>query len=107
MTLDDVELGRLEGQVRVLEERLAAADAAEDHHRVELEAARSDASDARVALKEAQVRVEDWRRRVDDMQRRLADAEEARRRAEEERSAVIAVLGRKARKQLSPTAEYR
>jgi chromosome segregation ATPase len=103
MTLDDVELGRLEGQVRVLEERLAAADAAEEHHRVELEAARAEAADARVQLKEAQVRVEEWRRRVDDMQRRLEEAEEARRRAEEERSAVIAVLGRKARKQLSLT----
>jgi chromosome segregation ATPase len=103
MTLDDVELGRLEGQVRVLEERLAAADAAEEHHRVEVEAARSEATDAQVALKEAQVRVEEWRRRVDDMRRRLDEAEAERRRAEEERSAVIAVLGRKARKQLSLT----
>jgi hypothetical protein len=102
MTFEDVEQGRLEGQVRVLEERLAAADAAEEHHRVELDAARDEAADARVQLKEAQVRVEEWRRRVDDMQRRLKDAEEARRRAEDERSAVIAALGRKARKQLSP-----
>jgi chromosome segregation ATPase len=103
MTSDELELGRLQGQVKVLEERLAAADAAEEHHRVELEAARSEAADAQAALKEAQVRVEEWRRRVDDMQRRLEEAEEARRRAEEERSAVIAVLGRKARKQLSLT----
>jgi chromosome segregation ATPase len=103
MTLDDVEMGKLQGQVRVLEERLAAADAAEEHHRVELEAARSDATDARLALKEAQVRAEDWRRRVEDAERRLEEAEEARQRAEEERSAVIAALGRKARKQLSLT----
>jgi chromosome segregation ATPase len=102
MTLD-VELGRLEGQVKVLEERLAAADAAEEHHRAEMEVARSEAADAQVALKEAQVRMEEWRRRVDDMRRRLEDAEKARRQAEEERSAVIAVLGRKARKQLSLT----
>jgi chromosome segregation ATPase len=101
MTSDELELGRLQGQVKVLEERLAAADAAEEHHRVELEAARSEAADAQAALKEAQVRVEEWRRRVDDMQRRLEAAEKACRRAEEERSAVIAVLGRKARKQLS------
>lgn len=101
MTSDELELGRLQGQVKVLEERLAAADAAEEHHRVELDAARSEAADARAALKEAQVRVEEWRRRVEDMQRRLDAAEKARQRAEEERSAVIAVLGRKARKQLS------
>ncbi|HEY8525812.1 MAG TPA: hypothetical protein VIL48_12645 [Acidimicrobiales bacterium] len=101
MAVDELELGRLQGQVKVLEERLAAADAAEEHHRAELEAARSEAADARVALKEAQVRVEEWRRRVEDLERRLADAEKARRRAEEERSAVIAALGRRARKQLS------
>lgn len=101
MTSDELELGRLQGQVKVLEERLAAADAAEEHHRVELDAARSEAADARAALKEAQVRVEEWRRRVEDMQSRLDAAEKARQRAEEERSAVIAVLGRKARKQLS------
>lgn len=95
-----VELGRLEGRVKVLEERLAAADAAEEHHRVELEAARDEAADARAGQREAQARVDEWRRQVEDMRRRLEEAEELRRRAEEERSAVIAALGRRARRQL-------
>lgn len=95
-----VELGRLQGQVKALEERVAALDAAEEHHRVELDAARTEAADARAALREAQARVEDWRQRLKEMKTTLDTAEELRRRAEDERSAVIAALGRRARRQL-------
>lgn len=63
------EVSRLEGQIEVLRERLGAQDAADEHHRAELETARSETADALSHLKEAQVRVEEWRRR-------LADAEE-------------------------------
>ena len=95
-----VELGRLQGQVRVLEERLAALDAAEEHHRVELETARSEAADATAALREAQARAEGWRKQVEDLRSRVETAESQRQRAEDERAAVIAALGRKARRAL-------
>jgi chromosome segregation ATPase len=98
-----VELGRLQGRVKLLEERLAAADAAEEHHRVEMEVARADAADARAEQREAQARADEWRRQVDELRRRLDEAEAPRQRAEDERSAVIAALGRRARRQLSPT----
>lgn len=95
-----VELGRLQGQIKVLEERLAALDAAEEHHRVELEAARAEAADASAALREWQARAEEWRKQVDDLRTRVGTAEAQRERAEDERAAVIASLGRKARRAL-------
>jgi hypothetical protein len=98
-----VELGRLQGQVKVLEERLAAADAADEQHRVELDAARAEAADAQAALRESQARAEEWRRQVEDFKARLVDSEAQRRRAEDERTAIIDKLGRRARRQLDRT----
>lgn len=95
-----VELARLQGQVEALQERIGAQDAADEHHRAELEAARSETAGARAELKEAQVRVEEWRRLVGEARERLTLAERQRERAERERAAVISVLGRRARKQL-------
>src|SRR5262245_22233537 len=96
------ELGHLRGQVKVLEERLAAADAVEEHLHIELDAARAEAADARADLKEcqarAEARTEEWRGRLEDMRHRVEDAEAARRRAEEERATVIAALGRRGRR---------
>lgn len=94
------ELARLHGQIEVLQQRLSAQDAADEHHRVELETARAETADAVARLKEAQVRVEEWRRRLADAQERTALAEGQREQAERERSAVIAALGRGARKHL-------
>lgn len=94
-----VELGRLRGEVNVLRERLAAVDAAEEHHRVELDAARAEAAEAQAALREWQVKAEEWRRQLAETRRRLDDAEARCQRAEDERSAVIAALGRRARRQ--------
>jgi len=74
---------------------------AEEHHRAELEAARVEASEARAAQLADQVRVEELRRTMADLRSRLEQAEEARTRAENERAAVIAALGRKARRSLS------
>mgnify|MGYP000386121131 CR=1 FL=1 len=96
-----LELARLQGQVEALHERLSAQDAADEHHRAELEAARAETADARAELKEAQVRVEEWRRLVGEVRERLALAERQRDHAERERAAVISVLGRRARKQLA------
>lgn len=95
-----LEVARLEGQIEVLQERLGAQDAADEHHRVELESARAETADALARLKEAQVRVEEWRRSVTEARERQALAECQRDRAEEERAAVVAALGRRARKQL-------
>lgn len=95
-----LEVARLEGQIEVLQERLGAQDAADEHHRVELESARAETADALARLKEAQVRVEEWRRSVTEARERQALAEGQRDRAEAERAAVVAALGRRARKQL-------
>ena len=94
------ELARLRGQIEVLQERLGAQDAADEHHRVELETARAETADALAHLKEAQARVEEWRRRVTDAEERQALAERQREQAEQERAAVITALGRRARKHL-------
>lgn len=94
------EVARLQGQIDVLRERLGAQDAADEHHRVELETARSEAADTLAQAKEAQVRVEEWRRRVSEAGERQALAERQREQAEHERAAVIAALGRRARKHL-------
>lgn len=92
------EVARLNGQIEVLHERLSAQDAADEHHRVELETARSESAEALAHLKEAQVRVEEWRRRVTEADERRALAERQREQAEQERAAVIAAMGRRARK---------
>lgn len=97
-----LEVARLNGQLEALRERMVAQDAADEHHRAELEAARAETADARVAHKEAQTRVEEWRRQVADASERLAVAERQRDAAERERAAVISAMGRRARKQLGP-----
>ena len=95
-----LELARIRGQVEALQERFGAQDAADEHHRAQLEAARTETAGAQAELQAAQVRVEEWRRLVGEARERLAVAERQRDRAEAERAAVISVLGRRARKQL-------
>ncbi len=94
------EVARLEGQIELLRERLSAQDAADEHHRAELESARAETADAVAQLKEARVRVEEWRRLVTEGKERQELAEHQRERAEQERAAVIAALGRRGRKHL-------
>ena len=96
-----LELAHLRGQVEVLQQRISAQDAADEHHRAELEMARAEAASARAELRDAQVRVDEWRRLVTEGRERLAAAERQRDQAEAERAAVIAALGRRARKQLA------
>jgi predicted nucleic acid-binding Zn-ribbon protein len=95
-----LQLARLEGELKARDNHLAAMEATYEAHRAEWQAALAEAADARVALRDGQVRVEDWRALVADMRARLQSAEEALTRAGNERSAVIAALGRKARRQL-------
>jgi chromosome segregation ATPase len=96
------EIAGLEGRIEALQQGLSAQDAADEHRRVELEVARADVADARAELREAQVRVEEWRRQVAEAREREAVAARRCEDAERERAAVIAVLGRRARKQLAP-----
>ena len=94
------EIGRLRGRLEVLEERITAQDAADEHHRAELDSARLELADAWAELNGAQARTEEWRRRVADAEERRTLAERQREKAETERAAVIAALGRRARNQL-------
>jgi chromosome segregation ATPase len=102
-----LEVARLQGELAALREQRAALEVATEHHWTEVEAARAEAADARAAQRADQARAEELRRTVADLRVRLEQAEEARRRAESERAAVIAVLGRKARRLLGdlPTLE--
>lgn len=100
-----LEIARLHGQIVALQERLGAQDAADEHHRVELDVARGEAADARLELKEAQIRVDEWRRLVAESRERQALADLQRDRAEQERAAVISILGRRARKHLEHRPE--
>lgn len=93
-------VARLQGEVAALRERRAGEEVAEQHLRAELDAARLEAAEARAAQQADQARVEELRRTVSDLRTRLEQAEETRQRAENERAAVIAALGRKARRLL-------
>ena len=95
-----LEIARLEGQVHALQQRLSAQDAADEHHRVELELARSETANARAEMKAAQARAEEWRRLGSEARERQADAERQRDQAATERATIIAGLGRRGRKHL-------
>ena len=95
-----LEVAHLRGQLEALQQRISAQDASDEHHRVELDMARADAASARAEQRAAQVRADEWRRLVAESRERTAAAERQRDQAEAERAAVIAALGRRARKQL-------
>ena len=94
------EIARLQGEVAALREQHAATEIAEEHHRAELAAAHLEVAEARAAQLADQARLEELRRTLGDLRSRLEQAEETRTRAENERAAVIAALGRKARRSL-------
>jgi chromosome segregation ATPase len=95
-----LDVARLQGEIAALRDQLAAAEAAAEHHRAELDAAHQEAAEALAAQRADQARLEEVRRTVSDLRKRAEDAEEARGRAENERATVIAALGRKARRLL-------
>lgn len=95
-----LQVARLGGELDAIAVRVGAQDAADEQRRAELEAALREVGDVRAELKEAQVRAEELRRRVTELGERLQDAERQRDVAAQERAAVIAALGRRARKEL-------
>ena len=87
-------IARLEGELAVMRERISLQDAADEHHRAELEAVRLEAASSRVALGVAQTRVEEWRRLVAEARDRVSAAEMRCERAEAERATLVAKLER-------------
>jgi chromosome segregation ATPase len=102
------QLARYEGELHATLARLASLEATDEQRRVELEAARAGLASAEAHLEHArrsgQSQHQADQRRVKTLEARLADAEDARRTAERERSAVIAALGRGARRRLRTDA---
>jgi chromosome segregation ATPase len=97
----------LEGELAATREQVAGLDATEAQLRRELERAQVEAATAQTSLAHAQ-RLADEQTRV--LRTRVADLEEerdevrrARQQAEQERSAVIAALGRRARRRVEAT----
>jgi chromosome segregation ATPase len=99
-----LEVARLQGEVAALRDDRAAAEVAAEHQRAELDAVRQEAADAQAAQRVDQARLEEIRRVVSDLRERADEADQSRRRAENERAAVIAALGRKARRLLGDLA---
>lgn len=99
-----LEVARLGGQLEAINARVGAQDAADEHRRVELEVALRELGDVRAELREAHVRVDEWRRRLSDTREQLAQAERQRDEAVQERAAVIAALGRRARREIEKLA---
>jgi septation ring formation regulator EzrA len=97
-------LARTQGELEAARAQLAGLLAAEEQWRVELEAAKEDAASCRSSLTHLQhqheERLESMRRQITKLEDELAEARRLQRQAEQERAAVIAVLGRRARKQL-------
>jgi len=96
---------RLEGRIEELGAELAAMTATEAQLRVELEQARAQTAAAETALADSQrlagAREATLRQRVADLEERLGEAKATQARAEDERAAVIAALGRRARRKLA------
>jgi septation ring formation regulator EzrA len=110
-SVDEVQLrlARTQGELEATRAQLAGLMAAEEHWRVELEAAKEDAASCRSSLTHVQhqheERMESTRRQISTLEDELAEARRLQRHAEQERAAVIAVLGRRARKQLHADSE--
>jgi chromosome segregation ATPase len=97
----NLEVARLQGEITALRDQVVAAEVVAEHYRAELDAARREAAEAQAAQRADQARLEEIRRTVADLRKHTAEMEAALRRAEDERSAVIAALGRRARRHLA------
>jgi septal ring factor EnvC (AmiA/AmiB activator) len=97
-------LARVEGELASVRDQLAASSAAEAQLRKELEASREEGTIAVTELAHTQREREAHETilfdRIKELQDDLAEARRVQREAEHERAAVIASLGRRARRHL-------
>lgn len=93
-------VAELQGELNARAEQVAALHAAEGHLRAELEAARTETAEALAGVRAAQGRADERERLVIELKDTLERAQATSERAEAERAAVIAALGRRARKHL-------
>jgi septation ring formation regulator EzrA len=109
--VDEVQLrlAHTQGELEATRAQLAGLMAAEEQWRVELEAAKEDAASCRSSLIHLQhqheERLESTRRQITKLEDDLVEARRLQSQAEQERTAVIAVLGRRARKQLPTNSD--
>lgn len=100
---------RLEGELAAVRDQLAAAVATEEQLRHELDTYRADAAAARAELADVQhqtnLRVRFAEQQVEELRERLDEAKRLVREAEEQRAAVIAAMGRRARRGLVQTGD--
>jgi len=103
----ELKVARLEGELAATTALLASFEASDEQHLRELEMARIEAATARIDLEYVQRRAHydktEAERRLVEAETRLTEGERGRREAERERGAVIAALGRRARRRLKPT----
>jgi hypothetical protein len=99
-----LQLARTQGELEAARAQLAGLIAAEEQWRVELEAAKEDAVSSQTSLVHLQNQYQDRLQlkngHIARLEYEMAEADRRRRQAEREREAVIAVLGRRARKHL-------
>src|SRR5579859_6330042 len=97
-----IRLAHREGELQATRAQLAALEATEAQLRVELEMARVEAATAQGSLghlqRQGDEQQKSLRSRIAELEEQRNDAVDARRRAEQERAAVIAALGRRARR---------
>ena len=109
--VDEVQLrlAHTQGELEATRAQLAGLMAAEEQWRVELEAAKEDAASCRSSLihlqQQHEERLESTRRQITKLEDDLAEARRLQSQAEQERTAVIAVLGRRARKQIPTNSD--
>jgi hypothetical protein len=97
-----VRLAHREGELQATRAQLAAQEATEAQLRLEIETARVEAATAQDSLSHLQRQGEEQQRvlrsRMGELEEQRDQAVQARRQAEQERAAVIAALGRRARR---------
>jgi hypothetical protein len=107
--LDELRLrqAHLEGELAATRQHVAALDATEAQLRLELERAQVEAATAQASLAHAQRLAEDQARalrgRVSDLEEERNELRRSLQQAEQERAAVIAALGRRARRRVEAT----
>jgi chromosome segregation ATPase len=101
-------VARLQGELAGVREQLASSLATEAQLRRELDTCRTEAAVTATELthtqRDAAQREELDHRRLRELEERLQEARELLGRAEDERAAVIAALGRRARRRLAQPA---